>query len=81
MVNQFITKLLKIGRDRPLSLKHQLRVQLALGLPTFEMVVDKLVEERVATWLGRCTSRNETVAERSKNSIKDLLKLSCAHPL
>lgn len=56
VVNQFITKLLNVGRDRPLAIKHQLRVQLALGLPTFEIVIEKLFEDRVATCLGRRAS-------------------------
>lgn len=41
VVNMFITKLLILGTDRSLHLKHQLRIQLALGIPSFEITVKK----------------------------------------
>lgn len=45
------------------------------------MFVDILVEDRIATCLGHRTSRNEIVTDRSRNSIKEVLKLYRVHPL
>lgn len=43
LTNKFITKLLKIGQTK-LARKHQLRVQLALGIPILNMDMNKIIE-------------------------------------
>lgn len=81
VLNLFITKLLKIGKERPINHKNQLRIQLALGIETFGMIVDKKVEGRVETWITRRSSKNKDVASRPKQSLLDILELTRNHPL
>lgn len=81
VVNMFLVKLLKLGRERPLHQKHQTRIQLELKLPTLEMTIDKLVWSRIATWIERRMDVNEQVDKRANKSILDILKLQRNHPL
>lgn len=46
VTNLFLVKILNPGKQRPRHKKHQHRVQLALGLPTFEMDVDEIVKKQ-----------------------------------
>lgn len=80
MVNLFIVKLLKLGRNK-LAVKHQYRIQLALGIPTLAMDIEKLIHGRIRAWIERRTSTNQQIADRANESLQDVTKLEAAHPL
>lgn len=81
VVKLFLTKLLKLGKERPLSVKHQFMVQLALGLGTYQMAVDDIVRGRIGTWIARRADKEEVIALRANKSIFYILKLPRDHPL
>lgn len=50
LTNLFLSKILKLGRTK-LAYKHQLRLQLALGISTLEMDIEKLIHSRIQSWI------------------------------
>lgn len=73
-------KLLKLG-GRALCNKHRLRLQIAMGLPNFDMEEDTLVKNRVATWIAKRTSTVAQISGRVNDSLKDIRQLDADHPL
>lgn len=81
VVNLFITNLLKLGKERPLHQKHQTRCHLALGIESFDITVDKLINGMIQTLLTRRDRKNTKVAIRANKSLLDTLKLGANHPM
>lgn len=80
LTNLLLTKLLKLGSTK-LAKKHQLRVQLALGIPTFVMDVEKNIHGRIQSWLEKRTSTVTQIADRASDSLQDITKLDDDHPM
>lgn len=80
MTNLFLVKLLKLGRNK-LARKHQLRLQLAFGLPTLTMDIEKNIHNCINAWIEKRTSQHRQVAHRANDSLQDITKLEAEHPL
>lgn len=80
LINLFLTKLLKLG-SRKLVRRHQLRIQIALGITTLDMDIDRLIDSRIKVWIQKRTSRNQQIADRECDSSRDVTKLDTHHPL
>lgn len=80
LTNLFLTKLLKI-RQAKLAKKHQHRLQIALGIPTLGMDIDKAIQNRIRTWIEKRTSESKQLADRASDSLRDITKLDMDHPL
>lgn len=56
-------------------------MQLALGLPTLEMDINRMIRNRINTWIDQRTSSEKQIADRANDSLRDVLKLDFDHPL
>lgn len=80
VTNLLLSKLLKFGRNT-LVRKHQLRIKIAMGVPTREMYIDKIIHSRITSWLEKRTSSVTQVADRASDSLKYITNLDNDHPL